>query len=95
MRTPRSDDNAGSDPVQARRARIDRLARLGKSAGYSGLFVALVAFGVGAAVGFTPVGVTVVIVALAAGSAVLLPAIIVGYGVRAAEREERGGGSFH
>jgi hypothetical protein len=26
---------------------------------------------------------------------VLLPAIIVGYGVMAAEREERGGGSFH
>ncbi|MDQ6797189.1 MAG: hypothetical protein M3011_04025 [Actinomycetota bacterium] len=86
---------SGDDPVHARRARIDRWARLGKSVGYCGLLVALVAFGVGAAAGFTPTAVTVVVVALAAGSAALLPAIIVGYGVRAAEREERGGGSFH
>ncbi len=93
--TPRSDDSSGSDPVHARRARMDHLARLGKSVGYFCLLAAMVAFGVGAAVGFTPTAVTVVVVALAAGSAVLLPAIIVGYGVRAAEREERGGASFH
>jgi len=83
------------DPVQARRARIERWTRLGKSVGYSCLLVALAAFAVGAVGGFTPPIVTVVVAALAVGSAVLLPAIIVGYGVMAANREERGGGSFH
>jgi hypothetical protein len=33
--------------------------------------------------------VTVVVASLVAGSALLLPAIVVGYGVRAAEREDR------
>ncbi len=84
-----------ADGVQARRSRIDGLARMGKRVGYTCLLAAMVAFAIGAAVGFTPTVVTVVVVALAVGSAVLLPAIIVGYGVRAAEREERGGGSFH
>ena len=74
---------------------MGRLARLGKRIGYSTLAAAMVAFAVGAVGGFTPTVVTVVVVTLAVGSAVLLPAIIVGYGVRAAEREERGGGSFH
>ncbi len=83
------------DPVRARRARIARLTRLGKGVGYSFLVVAMVAFAVGAVVDFTQAVVTVVVAALALGSAVLLPAIILGYGVMAADREERGGGSFH
>ncbi len=98
--TPPSEDHPGADgdnedPVQARRSRMDGLARMGKRVGYTCLLAAMVAFAVGAAVGFTPTAVAVVVVALAVGSIVLLPAIIVGYGVRAAEREERGGGSFH
>ncbi|HEX3393165.1 MAG TPA: hypothetical protein VHS52_01445 [Acidimicrobiales bacterium] len=83
------------DPVLARRARMKRLAGLGKRIGYSCLLLAAVAFAVGFARDFTPAVVTVVVVALVTGSVVLLPAIIVGYGVMAAEREERGGGSFH
>jgi len=85
----------GDDPVLARRLRMDRLSQLGKRIGYTCLLATAVVFGVGAAWGFTSGLVTAVVVTLAAGSAVLLPAIIVGYGVRAAEREERGGGSFH
>jgi len=91
MTTTDDDD----DPVLARRARMGRLAGLGKKIGYSCLLVAAVAFAFGFSRDFTPGVVAVVVVALAAGSAVLLPAIIVGYGVMAAEREERGGGSFH
>jgi hypothetical protein len=85
----------GYDPVLARRARLDRLARSGKRVGYSCLLVAMVAFSIGAARGFTPGGVTLVVTALAVGSAVLLPAIIVAYGVHAAEREDRGEPSGH
>lgn len=79
----------GDDPVRVRRALMGRLARLGKRLGYASLGVALMVFMVGAAGEFTPVIVTVVVAAIAVGSVVLLPAIVVGYGVRAAEREDR------
>ena len=87
----RPDDPAhpDHDPVRARRRLMGRLARLGKRVGYSGLGVALVVFMVGAAGKFTPVIVTVVVTALVVGSIFLLPAIVIGYGVSAAEREDR------
>jgi hypothetical protein len=77
------------DPVRLRRARIGRLAGTGRRLGYGLLGVAVVAFFFGAVTGFTSAVVVVVVASLAAGSAVLLPAIVVGYGVRAAEREDR------
>jgi ABC-type Na+ efflux pump permease subunit len=72
---------------------MDRLARSGKRGGYTLLGVALAVFVVGAATSFTPVVVALVVGALAVGSVLLLPAIVVGYGVRAAEREDREGGA--
>jgi ABC-type Na+ efflux pump permease subunit len=81
------------DPVRARRALMDRLARSAKRLGYALLGVALAVFVVGAATSFTPVVVGVVVGSLAVGSVFLLPAIVVGYGVRAAEREDRDGGA--
>jgi hypothetical protein len=57
--------------------------------GYSCLALAVVAFFIGAVAGFSSTAVTVVVVALTVGSVVLAPAIIVGYGVKAAEREDR------
>ncbi len=86
---------ADHDPVLTRRALMGRLARLGKRAGYGCLGVALVVFMVGAAGEFTPVIVTVVVVAIAVGSVLLLPAIVVGFGVSAAEREDRVRGDRH
>lgn len=85
----------GDDPVLARRARMERLATTGQRLGYTLLVAAMVAFVVGALRGFTSPVVTVVVAALAAGSAFLLPAIIVGFGVRAAERADRGLDSGH
>ncbi len=79
----------GDDPVRSRRARIGRLARSGQRVGYALLGMAVVAFFAGAATTFTPAVVAMVVAALGAGSAVLLPAIVVGYGVRAAVREDR------
>lgn len=78
-----------ADPVRARRAVMGRLARLGKRLGYAFLGVALAAFMFGAFGDLTPGIVTVVVAALAVGSVLLLPAIVIGYGVRAAEREDR------
>ena len=77
------------DPVRSRRARMARLAGTGQRLGYAFLAVAIAVFFVGAATRFTSVIVAVVVITLAAGSAVLLPAIVVGYGVRAAERDDR------
>ena len=83
-------DHPDPDPVRARRRLMGRLARLGKRVGYGCLGVALVVFMVGAVAGnFTPLIVAVVVTALVVGSVFLLPAIVIGYGVSAAEREDR------
>lgn len=77
------------DPVLARRRRIARGVRLGKRAGYGVLAYAVVAFFVGYGVGFSGWLVTTIVVALAISCVVLAPAIVMGYGVRAADREDR------
>jgi len=82
---PRGD----TDPVRARRARWARAASLGQRAGYGVFGVAVVAFAVGVATGLSDAVVVVVIGALALGSLVLAPAIVLGYAVRAAERDDR------
>jgi hypothetical protein len=78
-----------ADPVRARRARWARVAALGQRAGYGAFGVAVVAFAVGVAIGLSDAVVVVVISALAVGSLVLAPAIVLGYAVRAAERDDR------
>ena len=85
----------GEDPVVARRRRIGRWVTVGKRVGYAALVVAIVTFFVGLAVGFPPWTVDVIVIALVASIVVLPAPIVLGYGIRAAEREERGGGSFH
>jgi hypothetical protein len=77
------------DSVTARRARISRLASLWKRVGYGALLLAIVAFGAALAGDFPGWLVTVTIAALVVGMVVLPVPIIIGYGVRAAEREER------
>jgi hypothetical protein len=52
--------------------------------------VAVVAFAAGLILGLTGLVVAVVVGALVTGSLLLAPAIIIGFGVRAAEREDRG-----
>lgn len=78
------------DPVLARRARLARLAAGGQRVGYALLLVALVAFFAGAVTGFPAASIVIVVGALAATTLVLLPAIVLGYAVRAAEKEDRG-----
>lgn len=78
-----------SDPVRARRARFARVAALGQRTGYAAFAVAVIAFTVGATTGLTDAVVAVVIAALVVGSLLLAPAIVLGYAVRAAEREDR------
>jgi len=86
---PAADGPGAGDPILLRRARIARLVELGNRAGYGLFGVAVVAFVIGAAAGFSTIDTIVVVACLAVGSAVLAPAIVFGYGVKAAEREER------
>jgi hypothetical protein len=50
--------------------------------------VAIAVFVFGFAIGFTPATVSVVVVAMVVGSVLLAPAIVLGYAVKAAERED-------
>ena len=81
--------SSGSDPVRERRRRWAELARTGQRIGYLLLVVAVSAFVVGAITGFEPWITAVVIACLAATTLTLAPAIVLGYAVRAAEREDR------
>jgi hypothetical protein len=80
------------DPVVARRARIARAAAIGKRVGYGTLAVAIVAFFVGVATGFPAWTAAVSIGGLVASCVVLPLPIVLGYGVRAAARDDAGPG---
>ena len=77
------------DPIVVRRARIARAAAIGKRIGYTALGIAIVAFFVGVATGFPDWAVGVSVGGLIASCIVLPLPIVVGYGVRAAAREDR------
>ena len=78
-----------ADPVLARRQRLARLAKTGRRAGYSLYGVSVAAFMAGLLTGFTTAPATVATIGLIAGSVLLAPAIIIGYGVAAADRADR------
>ena len=65
------------------------MARTGRRAGYSLYGVSLAAFVAGFVTGFTTTPATIAAVTLVVGSLLLLPAIIIGYGVSAADRADR------
>jgi hypothetical protein len=91
----RPDSGHGPDPVAERRARIGRAVALAKRVGYLALLVAIVAFVVSAISGFPSWAVGLTIAGLVVAIVVLPVPIILGYGIRAAEREERGERGFH
>ena len=77
------------DPVLVRRRQMARGAELAQRVGYALFGLAVVLFVVGFVAGFTGGVVTAILVALGVGSALLAPAIVVGYAVKAADREDR------
>jgi ABC-type transport system involved in cytochrome bd biosynthesis fused ATPase/permease subunit len=77
------------DPVLARRARLEKLADLGQRIGYGLLAVAVVAFVVGFATSFSALVRALVIGGLLGMTVTLAPAIVLGYAVKAAAREDR------
>lgn len=83
------------DPMVARRARIGRWVTLAQRVGYTAMLVAIIAFLAAFALDFPAWAVTTVIVALVAAVIILPVPIVMGYGLRAAERDERSAGRSH
>lgn len=81
--------SSADDPVRRRRSRIAKWNGLAKRIGYLAFLVALVVFFVALATGFSPTMGAIIVTALVVGCVVLAPAIIMGYAVKAAERDDR------
>jgi hypothetical protein len=82
-------DDAMTDPVRARRQQVARWTLLANRVGYLFFAVAVALFVLAFALGFTAAIAGAIIGSLVAGSALLAPAIVLGYAVKAAERDDR------
>jgi hypothetical protein len=80
---------APDDPVRARRQQVAKWSLLANRVGYLLFGVAIAVFVIGFALGFTGPVVAVVVACLIVGSLLLAPSIVLGYAVKAAEREDR------
>ena len=89
--TPARDDHrrTAADPVLVRRRQMARGALLAQRIGYALFGVAVVLFFVGFVVGLNSALVTAILVAMGVGSVLLAPAIVIGYAVKAADRDDR------
>lgn len=76
------------DPVRARRAAVAKWNRLATRIGYALFVVAVVMFFVALATDFSSSKVRVITTSMIVGSALLAPAIVVGYAVKAAEKDD-------
>lgn len=77
------------DPVLLRREQFSRWAKIGNRSGYGLFGISLFSFLYGVVFTFTDAVSIIATISLAAGSIVLMPAIILGYAVKAAERDDR------
>ena len=83
-----SDSRPASDPVRARRAQVDKWNRLATRVGYLLYLVAVVMFFVALLTTFSSGKVTIITFSMIAGSVLLAPAIVIGYAVKAAEKDD-------
>ena len=77
-----------NDPVRERRALISRINDIANRLGYALFGIAMVCFLIAFFVGFKGPLVTAVPACLIAGSILLAPSIVIGYAVKAAERDD-------
>ncbi|MEY2401188.1 MAG: hypothetical protein QOJ08_1299 [Ilumatobacteraceae bacterium] len=78
-----------ADPVRARRRQVARWTRLANRLGYLCFGIAIVTFVVGFLVSFNGAVSATVVISMIVGSVLLAPAIVLGYAVKAAERDDR------
>jgi hypothetical protein len=84
-----SSSSRHDDPILARREQARRWALVASRVGYLLFGAAIAVFVIAFAVGFSGPLVAVVTACLVAGSLLLAPAIILGYAVKAADRDDR------
>ncbi len=77
-----------TDPVRARRAQIAKWTLLANRVGYLALALAVVLFVIAFMVGFSAPMATLVVAAMIVSFVLLVPSIILGYAVKAAERDD-------
>ena len=77
------------DAVRAKRRQVAKYTLLANRIGYLFYALAIATFIIGFAVSFNGVVSAVVIGSLVIGSILLAPAIVLGYGIKAAERDDR------
>jgi sugar phosphate permease len=77
------------DPVRARRAQIARWTLIANRVGYLFVALAMALFVMAFVLDFNATMATLVIVSFIIGCVLLAPSIILGYAVKAAEREDR------
>ncbi len=80
--------NLDTDPVRRRRRQVARWTLLANRVGYLVLALAMALFVIAFVVGFSAVLATLVIVCLVVSFALLAPSIVLGYAVKAAERDD-------
>jgi len=78
-----------TDPIRARRQQVARWTRLANRLGYLCFGIAILTFIVGFIVSFNGTVSAIVVGAMIVGSVLLAPAIVLGYAVKAAERDDR------
>ncbi|MDX2379490.1 MAG: hypothetical protein QNM02_07000 [Acidimicrobiia bacterium] len=77
-----------TDPIRERREQIAKWTLLANRVGYLFVALAIALFFIAFAFGFTSTMATLVIVSFIIGCALLAPSIILGYAVKAAERDD-------
>jgi heme/copper-type cytochrome/quinol oxidase subunit 3 len=75
--------------VRARRAQIARWSLLANRIGYLLFGLAIALFVIAFAISFNGTMVTLITICLVVGSILLAPSIVIGYAVKAAEKEDR------
>ncbi len=76
------------DPVRRRRAQVARWTLIANRLGYLVLAFAVAAFVIAFAIGFSSAMAAVVVAALVVSFVLLAPSIVLGYAVKAAERDD-------
>ena len=77
------------DPIRVKRALVAKWTLLANRIGYLFVALAMALFIIAFAVGFSSVMANLVIISFVIGCVLLAPSIIVGYAVKAAERDDR------
>jgi Na+/proline symporter len=77
------------DPIRVRRAQVAKWTLLANRVGYLFIALAMALFVIAFAVGFSSTMATLVTITFVIGCVLLAPSIIVGYAVKAAERDDR------